>query len=396
MNFVAGISINGNLDNNAHIDLTILCHENAEFQKSSQIGQITDLQVALQSIFDSLPQNIHNITITTPTYYTEDESKQVKRAAKLAGYRGCHWSDSIVTIQRGLVGVEHPPRAELLVEIGELMHSRLISTEVDSGIRCSDTLHEETVAKSSPLDSSILELVDNTLDRLQNGSTPCGPTLHKLLIVSPQDSITPNLTEVLKDKLGSAQVIVESDISRSAAKYSLAQYRSMLGAICTFNVAPLSVGIAKSDGFVHVLLPHNHTLPNRQMAIFTTEKPGQTHVTVDIVVGLSPRVNQSTIIAKIVLDQLEDDEARRPQIKVTLDVEQDRRTHIKVEELKDDGTARQTATQDLIDIIGDNLDWDDVDEIIAASNISSQDLDDEAEEAAIRWMGEVAAGALPE
>ncbi|PPR02238.1 hypothetical protein CVT24_011466 [Panaeolus cyanescens] len=393
MNFVAGISLNGE-PTALSIDLTITCYENPSDQTSSQFRDVVDLQSTFKTILQSLPQNGHDITITTPSFYTEEMTREVKQAAKAAGFRKCHWRDNITIVQQGLVGIDHTARAELLIETGgSTVYSRLVSTDIESGIRCSDIIQEKAAEHTGSPEPMILQSIDDAMERLR--VEPTTSAIHRILIISATHKFNPSFITDLKERELSAEIIIESDVSQWAAKHSLSRHRSILEAICIFNVSPLNVSIAKADGFVHTLIGRNMTLPNRQTAIFTTEKKDQRQVTVDVVVGVTPRINDNTVIAKLVLDELASHGERACMIKVTLDIEQDGRTHIIVEELNEDGSARRRVTQDLKDVMGDDLDWDDVEKIIS-SNQADFEVDERADEAAFRWIGEVAAGALPE
>ena len=81
------------------------------------------------------------------------------------------------------------------------------------------------------------------------------------------------------------------------------------------------------------------------------------------------------------------------RIKVTVDVELEGKTTILAEEVRGDGIIGSSNSVELKDIIGNELDGDDVSAIVGKySRIQS---DEEAEESENTWAGEEAQGSLP-
>ncbi|KAF8157110.1 hypothetical protein B0H34DRAFT_712147 [Crassisporium funariophilum] len=397
MPFVAGISFSS-LVPGSSIQVELLSPEDEKYTHTFNEKIVDDLTTSFKNILAAFKEKPAQIAVSLPIYFTETEQDAVYSAARAAGVVINQKMDHGQTILRSLVKEDYPAQNELVIDIGPAgAAARLVSTEVDESIRMSDVAKEIIVSKVDTDPSTLIaQLVEPALASLKAIPTVSGDDLKRIIVIDSLPNVVPFLVDILQTKFtgSSAEVLVKSKIALAAASIALYYYRDSIAPKYVFNVAPLRVGIAKSDGYVLTLLPRGQTLPNTKSAVLTTSKDNQTKVTVKIVVGASRKVSANTVIAELVLDGLAPRPKGVPHIRINLNVEQMGKTLIVVEDVVENGPSIVTKTVELKDITGDTMTPDDVE--VMAKTLDTLEDSDKAEEAEARWVGEEVQGDLPE
>lgn len=408
MSFVAGISLSS-LSPGSPLSLTVLSTGDSSYSLSleERIDEAAPTEKALQIAFErlsaTLSQKLANVIFTLPVYFTDSEKEIVYVAAKNAGWLVPRKLEGILdhvqTYHRSSIQENYPAQYELVLDIGpSAAGSRLISTEVEENIRMSsDVVVDHVIRQHADVGELIRKIVDPALAVLRATSSAHRPALKRVVIISFSQEAIPPLVEGLRSKFSasaiSAQVIVAPEQpSQHAAKLALTLRNLVLAdKACIFNTAPLHIGVAKSDGFVLTLLPKNFTLPNRRSALFTTSKENQTQVTIRVLAGIAPRVEENTVVAELVLEGLTPHPDGAPVVRVTLDADETGATKIFAEEIGKDGQSVQQKTVDLKTLTGDMTE----DEIEAYWKQDDSVVDEEAAKADVDWAGKPVQGALP-
>lgn len=379
MPFVAGIAFAG-LASGSAVFTELLSHEDTEYTQSTKSSVSENLQTTFEELAKTLPTKPVQITLSLPSYLSEDERKSVLASAKAAGLVISRTFDNLHTAQSRFAEKAYGPQNELVLEISSsIANARLVSTEVEEGIRSSDTLKQIVVNLFvNDAEALISQFVDPAR------ATLSGSELKRIVVVDATGA-HPSADQ-LELKLADPSVQIFSvdfpSIAHQAATTSLYYYRDSIADKYIFNLAPLRVGIAKADGFVLTLIPRGHTLPQHKSAVLTTFRDGQTKARVKIVVGMSPRAQDNTTIAELILDGLSPCPTGVPLIRVAVDVDVLGETRITAEEVG----STVSASAVLKDIVADGLTWDGVE-------VAKDDQEEKAENV---WIGQEARGALPE
>ncbi|KAF8157107.1 heat shock protein 70kD, peptide-binding domain-containing protein [Crassisporium funariophilum] len=361
MPFVAGISLSSLLPGSP-IHVNVLSHGDASFNHSFVQAISDDLQSTFENLCSTFTAKQDYVALSLPSFFTETEKDAVFSATKAAGLTVNRTLNHVRTGHWMFRAQDHSEQNELVLDVGlNRAAAQLMTTEVDEGIRFSDVSKDFIVNVAGDITLAMLttQLVDPAVAWLKATPTTSGADLKRILIVNSSPGAVPQLVEELRSRFKALpiEVVAEPKLSHCAAsialecyKYSIQPHTNLL----ISNVVPLRVGIAKADGFVLTLLRRNCTLPSQRSAVLTTSTDNQTSVTVRIVVGVSPRNKDNTIIAELVLDGLEPRPKGVPHIRVTLDVEHLGQTHIVAEEVTEGAvsTVRESVTLD--DITGNH------------------------------------------
>lgn len=110
--------------------------------------------------------------------------------------------------------------------------------------------------------------------------------------------------------------------------------------VLLLDVTPLSLGIETLGGVVTVLIPKNTTIPTRKSEIFSTAADNQTAVTIHILQGERPMVNDNKSLGKFDLQGIPPAPRGMPQIEVAFDIDSNGIIHVSA---KDKGTGKQQS-----------------------------------------------------
>ncbi|KAH9480876.1 Chaperone protein DnaK [Psilocybe cubensis] len=391
MPYVAGISFNS-LAPGSKVAVQLLSSDDNNYAHTFEASVDSDLKSTFQSIANALPEKCEQFTLSLPSNIRDAERKAILRAAHTVRiFRYIGYSENIQIVQNELKVDPTPLRNELVLEITpDVAISRLVSTEVEEGIRSSD-LAKEIVIENPENADLLAELVEPALETLKTTPTDAGSELKRVVIVGVSPLISP-LADKITSKLEGVEVITASDLAKYTAKKALSSYHDSMAEKLVFNVVPLRVGIVKADGYVVTALAQNATLPQEKSVLLTTSEDNQTSATINIVVGTSPVAKDNTSIAKINLSGLKSRAKGATTIKVSFSVELEGKTIIVAEEVEDGSPVGARASVELGDVIGDLI-WDDVEDILAATNPTFDEV--AVTEAEDLWAGEDAQGDLP-
>ena len=429
MPFVIGIALIS-LSTGSPISIEVLStdDEKSSYSFQQEIIDSSNLTSTFEKIADSIPVPLSDlvspITLVCPSYFNEDEKKKlgelVNDIPKLPQSHFLRPIDSIVmTLIRILNKVPYPPQIELALEVGpEIATARLISTSVEEEIR-EITIEKQIDIRDIRSADLITQLVNPALAGLKEIPTPDDPkrkhevnandlNLKKVLILDlfPTSSLVSSLVQELKSKFPDISppvefIVMNNNFAKLAADHSLSRYRSAAyrDSICTMHVCLLRMGIVKADGFVSTIIKPNHTFPTRKAVMFTTSIDKQATATIKVVVGKSPKGEDNTVVAELVLNDL----TRRPRgvtrIRVTFNVEHMGETQIVAEEVMEDGVMTgSTASIQLRDHVGDTLTGRDVHNLLMSEEFvpANESYHDDAVESEAQWAGKEVQGDLPE
>jgi len=428
MPFVIGIALIS-LSTGSPISVEVLStgDEKSSYSFQQDIIDSSNLTSTFEKIADSIPEPFSNlvspITLVCPSYLNENEIKGlgelVIAVPKLPQMLSLRPIDSILmALIRVLNKVPYPPQIELALEIGpEIATARLISTCVEEDIRLT-TIEKQIDIRDIRSADLITQLVNPALAGLKEIPTPDDPkrehevnandlTLKRVLILDffPTPSLVSSLVQELKSKFCDILppvefIVMNNNFAKLAADRSLSSYQSANDSICMMNVSLLRVGIVKADGFVSTVLKHFHTFPTTKAVMFTTSMDEQATATIKVVVGKSPKGEDNTVVAELVLKDL----TRRPRgvtrIRVTFNVEQMGETQIVAEELVEDGVMTgSTASIQLRDYVGDTLTYRDVHNLLIKYEkfvLANESYHDDAVASEAQWAGKEVQGDLPE
>ena len=423
MPFVVGIALIS-LSTGSPISIEVLSTDD---EKSSHFFQQeiidpSNLTSTFEKIADSIPVPFSNlvspITLVCPSYLNEDEKKGlgelVNAVPKLPQSLSLRPIDSIMMASiRVLNKVAHPPQIELALEIGpDIATARLISTCVEEDIRLT-TIEKQIDIRDIRSADLITQLVNPALAGLKEIPTKNDPkrkhevnandlSVKRVLILdfSPTPSLVSSLVQKLIKILPLVEFIVmNNNFAKLAADRSLSQYRSKIDSICMMHVCILRLGIVKADGFVSTVLKRHHTFPTRKAVMFTTSMDKQATATIKVVVGKSPKGEDNTVVAELVLNDLTPRPRGLTRIRVTFNVEQMGETQIVAEELMEGGVMTgSTASIQLRDHVGDVLTDRDVQNLLIKYENADSDepYHDDALESEAQWAGKEVQGDLPE
>ncbi|KAF8965923.1 hypothetical protein BDZ97DRAFT_1810336 [Flammula alnicola] len=419
MPFFVGIALTG-LSAGSPISIEVISNEEENYTHSFQekILDSTNLVSTFEKIASSIPVPFAcPVTLSLPSFLSEEERKTTAKAAEtVPAFSKIVWTvDNIhIVLTVALNKVPYPPQNELALEIGpDAASVRLISTLVEEDIR-ETTIEKEIIIRDIGSSDLIAQLVDPALAALKELPTQArsdkynvivdDPCLKRVVILDSSPNVVSSLVEQLKAKFREnsppVEILVESNFAKYAAARSLCQYTASHSDHFVFNVNPLRVGIVKADGFVSTVMERSLSLPHRKRASFTTSKDYQETATIKVVVGITPKAADNTVIAELVLKGLTPRPKGVPRIKVTFDVEQMGKTRIFAKEIVENGaSAGSTASIELKDIIGDTMTGRDVDNTYAIFQdfiLGKAAKDDAAEESEARWTGKKVQGDLPE
>ena len=107
--------------------------------------------------------------------------------------------------------------------------------------------------------------------------------------------------------------------------------------VLLLDVTPLSLGIETLGGVVTVLIPKNTTIPTRKSEVFSTAADNQTAVTIHILQGERPMVNDNKSLGKFDLVDIPPAPRGVPQIEVTFDIDSNGIIHVSAQ---DKGTGK--------------------------------------------------------
>jgi len=107
--------------------------------------------------------------------------------------------------------------------------------------------------------------------------------------------------------------------------------------VLLLDVTPLSLGIETLGGVVTVLIPKNTTIPTRKSEVFSTAADNQTAVTIHILQGERPMVNDNKSLGKFDLQGIPPAPRGMPQIEVSFDIDSNGIIHVSA---KDKGTGK--------------------------------------------------------
>ncbi|PPQ79763.1 hypothetical protein CVT25_003317 [Psilocybe cyanescens] len=394
MPYVAGISF-ASLVPGSKVSVDLLSSQDNTYTHTfEETIDSSDLKSTFEKIAVALPEKCEQYTLSLPSHTTKAEQKLVLREAhKVRIFRYIGYSENIHTVQNELKVDPTPLRNELVLEITpDAAISRLVSTEVEEGIRTSDVA-KEIVVKNPETADLLVELVDPALEALKTSPTEAGSDL-KRVVITGASPVVPSLAEKVKSKLAGVEVITATDLAKYTAKKALASYHDSFADKLVFNVVPLRVGVAKADGFVLTALARNTTLPQEKSILLTTSKDNQTSATIKVVVGTNSIAKDNVTIAELALKGLTSRAKGNTIVRVSFSVELEGKTTIVAEEAVEEGSpAGARATVELTDVIGDLL-WDDVEDILEATHAEGDNA--AVIEAEDRWAGEDAQGDLPE
>ena len=165
------------------------------------------------------------------------------------------------------------------------------------------------------------------------------------------------------------------------------------------HVCLLRMGIVKADGFVSTIIKPNHTFPTRKAVMFTTSIDKQATATIKVVVGKSPKGEDNTVVAELVLNDLTRRLRGVTRIRVTFNVEHMGETQIVAEEVMEDGVMTgSTASIQLRDHVGDTLTGRDAHNLLMSEEFvpANESYPDDAVESEAQWAGKEVQGDLPE
>ena len=398
--FVCGISL-VDLSPNSLIQAEVISTEDGTHSQFLNVTITDTLQAAFVQLADLLPQDLRLSVVAVPAYFTEPEWNSITKAAQsLTKFK---ISNNITVAQWALRHEDYPERNELAIEIGLLGASaRLLTTEVEEGMRLSS--EEKNIDLRGDFDDALflIELLVNPiLELLQEIPTVCGSQLERIVVVDStfgrKSTVITAVAKLLESKFEPAvEVLLKSDIVRYTAELALYRYKDSLVErqyLCIFNVAPLSIGIAKADGFALTIIPRNNTIPSRKTAILTTSEDNQTTATIRVIAGLAPRVEDNFIMGEFILDGLSPRPGGLTRIQIEIRLEDDR-TLVLAEELDEDGhPVFQGASARLEINADDGIGKNEIEGFF--ERYPGLQYDVEAENAEKVWADKDAQGALP-
>lgn len=408
MVYAAGIAITS-LSPGAPVKVKTLSKDDNAFSHNFEGTMADDLPATFAQIVKSLPislEELKGVMISVPTHFTDEERLSVKTAANGEGVP--FWrilSQSRATLS-SLAKVEGSTQNEIVIEIGPgYASSYLFTTEVDTGM-CFPELQTQIILQDGNRDPESLfeKLVQPLLDGLQENPTEHGSHLHRMVIADSSigdESTSQSLLRTINSKMeGKAtEILFDSAILDHVADLALAFFdaSSSTQFVCIFNVAPLRLGIAKSDGFVVTIIPRHNTIPTQGSAIFTTSKDNQTKATIRVMVGLAPRARDNVVATELVLDGISPRPKGATLIRVSATIDCEDVTIVSAEELGSDGHhlfGGARTSVEMPHMTGN--------QVMGAAEIEELHLkfevmqpDDEAAEAENHWASEEAQGDLP-
>lgn len=394
MPFAAGIAFSG-LTAGSSVFIHLLSSDDPSFAHSSATKLGDNLEDSVKEIARSFPEKPVAIKLALPSYLDNKSRRPILQAFKQAGLVFPSLSENLQLGHILLVKEDYGPRNEILFHLApSLVIGRLVSTNVEEGIRESISLKEITInAPSSDYKAIIDEFVHMAQATLDQQPSKAGAKLEDMVIIDASISSTQVVQSKWKEGDPVAQInlikIGFPSVALQAAKSILSSYKAGLEHPVLFNFAAVRVGIVKADGFVHSLIPKQAVFPQTQSAIFTTSKDGQSKATVSVVVGESPRGKDNLSVGQLVLHNLPVRQAGGLAIRVTIDVNLEGDIFISAEEVES-GVSEKCAFKKFL---GEHH-WDEVEEVL--EKFKSGLPDKEAEQAEKEWVGKDKQGALPE
>ena len=399
--FVCGISL-VDLSPNSLIQAEVISIEDGAHSQFINITITDTLQAAFLELAFLLPaHDLLYSVVAVPAYFTESEWNSITEAAQpLIKFR---ISNNITVAQWALRHEDYPERNELAIEIGLLGASaRLLTTEVEEGLRLSS--EEKNIDLRGDFNDAPLLmglLVNPILELLQEKPTVCGSQLERIVVVDStfgrKSTVVTAIARLLESKFEPAvEVLLKTDIVRYTAELALYRYKDSLVErqyLCTFDVASLSIGVAKADGFALTVVPRHTTIPSQKTAILTTSEDNQTTATICVIAGLAPRVKDNFIMGEFILDGLPPRPRGLTHIQIEMRLEYDR-TLVLAYELGEDGQpAFQGASARLEISADDGIGRKEIEAFF--ERYPGLQYDVEAENAEKVWVGKDAQGALP-